>query len=54
MSREERPRKSPGAGFRVPPVTMVFVGAGVGWLVSNWLGALFGLAVGVLLWRSRA
>ena len=49
-----RPRKPPGSGFRVPAVTMVFVGLAVGWAVSGWLGGVFGLAVGVLLWRSRA
>ena len=40
-------------GVRIPPILMVPVGLAVGWLVANWMGAVFGGAIGVFLWRSR-
>lgn len=39
---------------RIPPVTMLFVGAGVGFLMASWWGLAFGGVVGFFLWRSRA
>ena len=38
----------------IPPVTMLFVGAGIGVLVAGWWGLIFGGAIGFFLWRSRA
>jgi len=38
----------------IPPVTMLFVGAGIGVLVAGWWGLIFGSAIGFFLWRSRA
>ena len=36
----------------VPPWVMLPVGVGVGYLVGNWLGAIFGGVIGFFLWRS--
>jgi hypothetical protein len=41
-------------GFRVPPATMLPVGAAVGWLMADWVGAILGGVMGIFLWRSRA
>ena len=38
----------------IPPVTMLFVGVGVGFAVAGWWGLIFGGAIGFFLWRSRA
>lgn len=46
-------KKGPG-GFLLPPWVMFPVGAGVGFLAGDWLGAIFGGAIGFFLWRSRA
>ncbi|MBT8395548.1 MAG: hypothetical protein HKO65_07100 [Gemmatimonadetes bacterium] len=40
--------------FRVPPFVMLPVGLVVGWMVANWIGAVFGGVIGFFLWRSRA
>lgn len=55
-SRDERTQVSlrrPKQGS-IPPVTMLFVGAGVGFLVAGWWGLAFGGVIGFFLWRSRA
>jgi hypothetical protein len=46
--------KKESGGFMVPPWVMLPVGVGVGYLVGNWLGAIFGGVIGFFLWRSRA
>lgn len=46
--------KQGSGGFLVPPWVMLPVGAGVGYLVGNWPGAIFGGVIGFFLWRSRA
>jgi len=38
----------------IPPVTMLFVGAAVGFAVAGWWGLAFGGVLGFFLWRSRA
>ena len=38
----------------IPPVTMLFVGVGVGFAVAGWWGLIFGGAIGFFLWRARA
>ena len=48
------PGKKGSGGFMVPPWVMLPVGVGVGYLVANWLGAIFGGVIGFFLWRSRA
>jgi hypothetical protein len=48
------PGKQGPGGFMVPPWVMLPVGAGVGFLVGNWPGAIFGGVIGFFLWRSRA
>ncbi len=53
MAGVEGSKRQPG-GPRVPSWVMIPVGLGVGWLVASWAGALFGGAIGVFLWRSRA
>ena len=61
MGRRGSGREEKGEGqtedsgrFRIPPILMVPVGASVGWLVANWPGAIFGVVIGIFLWRSRA
>ncbi len=49
-----KPQDEESGGFRVPAWAMLPVGVGVGWLVANWLGAIFGGVIGFFLWRSRA
>ncbi len=53
--RESTPIKlqSPKQGS-IPPVTMLFVGLGVGFAVSGWWGMIFGGILGFFVWRSRA
>ena len=50
---KERGGKGSG-GPRVPAFLMVPVGLTVGWMVAGWPGAVFGGAIGIFLWRSRA
>ena len=45
--------RSPKRGS-IPPVTMLFVGVGVGFTVAGWWGLIFGGVLGFFLWRSRA
>ena len=51
---EVQPELKGGGGPRVPSWVMVPVGLAVGYVVANWLGAIFGGALGIFLWRSRA
>lgn len=52
--RDEGKTEGKQGGFRVPPAMMLPVGAAVGWLMADWVGAIFGGVIGLFLWRSRA
>lgn len=39
---------------RFPGWVLVPLGGLAGWVVSGWLGAALGAAIGAVLWRSRA
>ena len=51
---EVQPELKGEGGPRVPSWVMVPVGLAVGYVVANWLGAIFGGVLGIFLWRSRA
>lgn len=51
---EERPgRKRPHEKFRVPSWVILVLGPLAGWVIANWMGALLGLAIGIVAWRSK-
>lgn len=51
--RRER-RKRRHEKFRVPSWVVLVIGPLAGWVVANWIGALLGLVIGIIAWRSRA
>lgn len=51
MTDPKRRRRAP---LRVPAFTVVPLGALAGWFAADWMGAILGLAIGVVLWRTRA
>jgi len=46
-------RGAPSRPRRVPGWVVPIAAGAVGWVVAGWMGALFGVAAGVLIWRSR-
>lgn len=48
-----RRRKRRHERFRVPAWVVVFLGPLAGWVVADMLGAILGLVIGVVAWRSR-
>ncbi len=53
MSRDggrDRSRPVPG---RIPPFVVVILGAAVGFVFANWLGAVLGGILGGIIWWGR-
>jgi hypothetical protein len=46
-------RKPPGSGQIVPAWVVIPVAGAAGFFTAQWLGLVFGLVVGVFLWRLR-
>lgn len=47
-------RKRRHERFRVPAWVILFLGPLTGWVIADMLGAILGLVIGVVAWRSRA
>lgn len=48
-----RRRKRRHERFRVPSWVILVLGPLAGWVVASWMGALLGLAIGVVAWQSK-
>lgn len=52
MDEPSRPR--PGSGRLIPPWVVIPLAGGAGFLTADWPGLVFGLLLGVFLWRLRS
>lgn len=50
---ERRPERRRPAQGTIPAWVLVPLAAGVGWIVSGWMGGIFGALLGTFLWLAR-